>query len=228
MLAIGPEDLDTFEERLGHGGWRAGVRSRVMEGHETLLRLEIEVATGVRIMTSFGFTPNESGVAVYAGMGVRHDAVSGLYDQFVGLGGLSWTFAFSLADLLREDGVRAAPYTRWLITSAPHLPAVADVLHADLARYGMARVQSLLTLAGVTERLVGEGQRRHHAQNGILAVCHAVAGSWPACLAVLEQYADEADREPPRVAAQSWAFIRAFTQHFALDPELVPFDIPGR
>ncbi len=227
VFAIGPKELATFEERLSHDGWRVGVHSRVVQRHKTLLRLEIEVEPGVRIMTSFDFTSNESGVAVYAGMGIRHDAVSGLYDEFLGLGGRSWTFAFSPADLLHKQGLRAAPYTRWLIASAPSVAAVADVLRADVARYGMPQAQPLLTPAGVTDRIASEGQRRDHAQHGILAVCHAVTGLWPATLAILEQYADEARHEPPAVAAQSWAFVQAFTEHFGLDTALLPFDIPG-
>ena len=115
-------------------------------------------------------------------MGVRHDAVSGLYDEFMGLAGRSWTFAFSLADLLHKQDLRAAPYTRWLIESASGVAAVADVLCVNVAHYGMPEVRSLLTLAGVAERIASEGQRTYHALNGILAVCHAVAGCRSHCL----------------------------------------------
>lgn len=215
-------DLEAFEHRLARHGWSGPHRRR--DGRQTLLSLDGQEAAGARLVASLDFNPTSEGVCVSPWVGVQHDTVNELHDRFLGRApGRSTTLGRSVADLAPRDGY--SPHTRWRYTAERPAGDVAQVVADDIDRYGIPEMLPLLSLDGLIEHL--SAGPLHQQSAGLLATACGVAGRPERARAALEAYATEAAGQRGPLADQSWRFVRAFVEHFQLDPASLPFTMPA-
>jgi hypothetical protein len=170
--------------------------------------------------------PDETrdGVAIYATVGVTHLELSRLGSEFIGLPpDRTSAFGRTLADLVRERGSPATPYSRWFVRSIDDVGSVAELLCQDVVDHAYPYLFSFSTLDDVIHRLRSE---RSQVGVGNLAIAAALAGRQSEALDALASYAAEAATQRPPLSIQSWRFVRSFVAHFKIPQSELPFGIP--
>jgi hypothetical protein len=156
----------------------------------------------------------DGGVVMIPILSVANTEVASLLGTFKGLPDYSAAiYGRGLTDVLRDSGLRVSPYERWFIADAGTIESALGTFRMDVSEYGTPFFRRFAGLEDVIAQL--KAKPRDRTASEILAVACAVAGRFDEALSVLAQYEDAAASQPPLIAARSWAFARAFRDHFS-------------
>ncbi|MBO3744205.1 hypothetical protein [Actinoplanes flavus] len=171
----------------------------------------------------FSFRPNPSirfgEVTFSPTVGTGHRELGRLCNEFMGRppsagspGALGT--AVDLGSLLYADGLSAASFTRWRVSSEDEVDTGTAVLLEDLAGDGMPFMQRFASLGDIIAwTYVNRG---YQARDGILAVACALDGREAEAAEVIGDYAAYGTDQVGRLLEQTTRFVQNFVGHFGI------------
>jgi hypothetical protein len=202
---------DSIESTLTSVGWHVTQRRG---DYLRLTKIEFE-----SIVFALDPNPSESmgGISLNPSVGVATDDFATLHNELFQLSGDLSMIGTTLATILRKDGIKSAPYTRWLGKTPDELKGVQIRFFDDLDQFGMPFLRSFPTRAAIIQEL--EMGPRQPVELSTLAIAYAQAGQLNQAAEVLADYVRLGELEGKNTPMFEYmsGFALRFTEHFQLN-----------
>ncbi|MFD9519744.1 hypothetical protein [Streptomyces sp. NPDC059979] len=187
--------------------------------------LAIERPHGIVYQIALNPQVKSDRVIFHPHLGLMHLETSGLVAafanrQFRGLAG-ACSMGAGLSDLLYDEGVAMAPYTRWTVRSEEGAVREIDALWSDLQDYGFPYLNSVESLRDLIERM--DSAPKYQELSGHLAVACALEGLQAEALDALGEYAAKAHGQQGDILNRSRSFVSSFVSHFRIGESILEY-----